>query len=70
MVMVFHIQNKNRASMSTQPSICPHAFIPQQFIVHAGGQLLSFLHTGLPQTIWVPVSAWNGVSRRGWAKRG
>lgn len=46
MVMVFHIQNKNRASMSTQPSICPHAFITQQFIVHAGGQLLSFLHTG------------------------
>jgi hypothetical protein len=24
----------------------------------------------LPQTLWVPVSAWNGVSRRGWAKRG
>ena len=24
----------------------------------------------LPQTFWVPMSAWNGVSRRGWAKRG
>mgnify|MGYP007064597470 CR=1 FL=1 len=24
----------------------------------------------VPLTFWVPVSAWNGVSRRGWAKRG
>jgi hypothetical protein len=24
----------------------------------------------VPQTFWVPVSAWNRVSRRGWAKRG
>ncbi|EDL20429.1 mCG1033179 [Mus musculus] len=30
----------------------------------------NILNKILSQTFWVPVSAWNGVSRRGWAKRG